>query len=73
MKNQDLRLRLKPVGMRSIADVVLKIAEQLIGAKPITSKNEIPKNIPLIDADEDRLHQITVGRTGIGSTRDKCV
>jgi len=58
MKNHDLQLKRKGVDVKSITDVVIAISKPLIGQKPVNLINDLPKDISLVDADEDRLEQI---------------
>ncbi|MBK8504702.1 MAG: response regulator [Saprospiraceae bacterium] len=57
MRNDDLRLHLKPVDIRAVVDVVMQINGSLASAKGIVLVNEIPPDVP-VQADEDRLQQI---------------
>tara|TARA_R110002050_G_scaffold92566_3_gene193740 strand:- start:32198 stop:35701 length:3504 start_codon:yes stop_codon:yes gene_type:complete len=58
LKNSDLELNLGPVDVHAVADIVLKLSFPLIQGKNVELLNSIPKNIPLAEADEDRLQQI---------------
>lgn len=58
LKNQHLHLRLRAVDIYSVTNVVLALSKPLIKGKPLTLINDIPQDIPLINADEDRLEQI---------------
>jgi signal transduction histidine kinase/DNA-binding response OmpR family regulator/ligand-binding sensor domain-containing protein len=58
LKEHDLQLSLKPVDIRTIADLCLRINRQLIQNKKIILQNRIPDNIPYCFADENRLQQI---------------
>lgn len=58
LKNKDISLAIKPVDVHSIAEIVLKLSEPLILDKKIRLINSIPRTIPLVDADENRLQQI---------------
>jgi len=58
MKNHDLQLKRKAVDVRSITDVVFAISKPLIGLKPVNLINDLPKDISLVDADEERLEQV---------------
>lgn len=58
LKRSDLRLQKKPVDIRVLADVVLKFSEPLLAGKKLVLRNEIPKNLPPVDGDENRLQQI---------------
>jgi len=58
LKNSDLELYFRPVDVHAIADIVLKLSHPLIHGKNLKLINSIPKNIPLAEADENRLQQI---------------
>lgn len=58
LKNSDLKLDFRPVDVHAIVDIVLKLSHPLILGKNLKLINSIPKNIPLAQADENRLQQI---------------
>ncbi|MBL7129005.1 MAG: GGDEF domain-containing protein, partial [Ignavibacteria bacterium] len=58
LKIKDIELQIKPVDISSITDIVLKISEPLIAGKDLTLRNEIEKDTPPVDGDENRLLQI---------------
>lgn len=58
MRNQHVKLQLRPIGLREMADIVLMLNQPLIGQKNLQLVNEIPSNIPLVSADENRIQQI---------------
>ncbi|TMU56996.1 ATP-binding protein [Flagellimonas algicola] len=58
LKNQDLELALRPVDVHGISNIVLQLSQPLLQDKKIKLINSIPKEIPLVDADENRLQQI---------------
>lgn len=58
LKNNNIEIQVKPVGMREIVEVVVTISQHLIGEKKIKIINEIDASIPLIEADENRVQQI---------------
>ena len=58
LKNQDLILASKPVDLHAICDVVLKLSNPLAQGKNLELINTVPKDIPLVEADENRLQQI---------------
>jgi len=64
MKNRELRLRKKPVDVKSTAEVVLALSQPLLRYKPVQFVNRLPKDLPLVDADEDRLQQIVLNLVG---------
>lgn len=58
LKHKNIELQIKPVGVREIADVVLTLSQPLLGQKPLQLINSISSELPLIEADENRLQQI---------------
>lgn len=58
LRHKNIELQIKPVGMREITDVVFALSQPLIGKKRLTLINNISFNVPLIDADENRVQQI---------------
>ena len=58
LKHQQLELQLKPVGLREIVDVVLTLSQPLVLNKPVQLINAISPDLPLAQADENRLQQI---------------
>ncbi len=57
LKTRTLELNRKPTDLRVLTDIVLKFSEPLLDG-PITLKNSIPKSIPPVHGDPDRLQQI---------------
>lgn len=58
LKEHDLQLSLKPVDIRTIADLCLRMNRQLAQNKNIVLQNHIPASISYCLADENRLQQI---------------
>ena len=58
LKNQDLVLSSRPIDVQAVADVVLKLSKPLLQGKNVTLINAIPKDVVLVEADENRLQQI---------------
>ncbi len=58
LKHKDIELQLLPVGMREVAEVVLTLSKPLIGNKDLQLINAIPPDLPLANADENRVQQI---------------
>lgn len=58
LKNRDISLRLRPVDLRQLVNVVLTVLYPLTQGKNIVLKNEIPEDIPTVLGDENRLQQI---------------
>ena len=64
LRNRDITLRRGPVDLREIVGIVLYLCEPLIGAKQVTLEEQVPKDLPLVDADENRLQQILQNLVG---------
>ncbi|MBN2078655.1 MAG: SpoIIE family protein phosphatase [Spirochaetes bacterium] len=60
LKNSDIALNLKPVDIRTLAEMPIEITRHLKGTRPIEIVNSIPGDLPLIAADEDRMQQILI-------------
>ncbi|WP_186525866.1 tetratricopeptide repeat protein [Seonamhaeicola sediminis] len=58
LKNKDITLSLQSVDLYSVVCMALKISEVFVKDKPVRLVNSIPKDIPLVWADENRLQQI---------------
>ncbi|HZV68827.1 MAG TPA: response regulator [Saprospiraceae bacterium] len=58
LKEHDLQLQKKPVDIRTIADLCLRMNRHLLHDKKIELRNLIAENIPYCLADENRLQQI---------------
>ncbi|MBD2184580.1 ATP-binding protein [Aerosakkonema funiforme] len=64
LKYNNIALQIKPVDMRAITDVVLALSEPLIGKKSLRLVNQIPTDVPTVDADENRVQQILQNLVG---------
>jgi len=58
LKNSDLKLKLRPTRINEVAAMVLELSKPLVAGKPVTLRNELPDDLPLAMADENRLQQI---------------
>ncbi len=58
LKHKNIQLDLKPLGMREISNVVLTICQASAGNKSLQLVNAVGKDVPLVDADENRVQQI---------------
>ena len=58
LKHKEIQLHLKPVWMREIVEVVLKLSKPLVGQKDLKLINSVPEDAPPVMADEDRIQQI---------------
>lgn len=58
LQHQQLSLHRKALGIRASVDVVLALSRSLMGHQPLKLINDIPAELPLVYADENRLQQI---------------
>ena len=58
LKNHDLELKIKPLDLHAIVEVVLQLSNPLVGEKKVNLINGIPLDVPLVSADENRVQQI---------------
>ena len=58
LKHKTIELQIQPLEMRAITNVVLRISQHLLGQKPLQLINKIEADVPLVDADENRVQQI---------------
>ncbi len=64
LKNKDIVLQRQPVDIRLLVDVVQTMSKSFIGNKPVQIKNEVPEELPVIVADENRIQQILYNLIG---------
>jgi len=64
LRNRDLALSRTAVDLHEAVDVVLHLSRPLIGTKPVRLQNAVPVDLPLLDADENRLQQILQNLVG---------
>ena len=58
LKNHQIELRRTAVGMRELVDVVLTLSRPLVAGKTVELRNELSRDLPPVDGDENRLQQI---------------
>lgn len=58
LKTHDLRLQKKPVEIRALTDIVIRLNQPLLAEKSLSIKNEIDRNLPMVFGDENRIQQI---------------
>jgi len=66
LRHHNISLQIKPVGMREVTNVVLTLAQPLIGHKNLQLVNSIAPDTPLVAADENRVQQILYNLVGNG-------
>ncbi|MCB9036548.1 MAG: response regulator [Lewinellaceae bacterium] len=64
VKNHEIALRSKPVDLYALVEVVLHIHLPLVEGKDLRLENVVPKGLPAVLADEDRLQQILFNLVG---------
>jgi signal transduction histidine kinase/serine phosphatase RsbU (regulator of sigma subunit) len=64
MKHKELDLQIQPVDLYAITDIVLMVSKLMLANKPVMLSNNIPKDFPFVDADENRLQQIMYNLVG---------
>jgi PAS domain S-box-containing protein len=64
LKHKNIELRLKPVSLREVVEVVLTMSRSLVGTKPLQLINTVSSNLPPAQADENRLQQILYNLIG---------
>lgn len=66
LKHTELELQRKPIALRELVEVVLTLSKPLVKHSPIELQNHVPSDLPLVDADENRLQQIFHNLIGNG-------
>ena len=64
LKTRDIKLKLKPIDLRSTVEVVLSVNAPIAQRKNLNLHNEVPADLPAVLADEDRLQQILFNLIG---------
>lgn len=64
LKNRDLELRRTAVDVRALTELVLAVSAPLARGKQLKLSNRIPRDLPLVYGDEDRLQQILFNLIG---------
>ncbi|MEQ9671129.1 ATP-binding protein [Coleofasciculus sp. G2-EDA-02] len=64
LKHKTIELQIKPVGIREVTDIVLRLSQPLLGQKHIQLINRIGIDIPPVKADENRVQQILYNLVG---------
>ncbi|MGB3262979.1 MAG: response regulator [Microcoleus sp.] len=64
LRHKNIELQIKPVGIREIVDIVVTLSQPLIGTKNLQLINSVSPDIPLVDADENRVQQILYNLIG---------
>jgi signal transduction histidine kinase/class 3 adenylate cyclase/ActR/RegA family two-component response regulator len=64
LKNFDIELMRKPINLHALVEVVLKNNAMLAKGKKLRLINSVPRELPAVDADENRLQQILYNLVG---------
>jgi two-component system, sensor histidine kinase ChiS len=64
LKHRNIDLQIKPTAVREIVGVVLMLCQSLVGQKPLQLVNAISADLPLVEADENRLQQVLYNLVG---------
>ncbi|WP_445249586.1 response regulator [Microcoleus sp. OTE_8_concoct_300] len=64
LRHKNIELQIKPVGIREIVDIVVTLCQPLIGTKNLQLINSVTPDIPLVDADENRVQQVLYNLIG---------
>ena len=64
LQNYDIQLQHKALDLRSLTDVVLAVSTTLLKGKPVDLHNDIPEELEMVWADENRLQQILFNLIG---------
>ena len=64
LKHKNIELQIKPVGIREIVDIVVTLSQPLIGTKNLQLINSVTPDLPLVDADENRVQQVLYNLIG---------
>ncbi|NQZ08604.1 MAG: response regulator, partial [Algicola sp.] len=66
LKHQRIVLKTEPLDLYRLVEVVLVLSEPLCEGKDLQLVNDVPQNLPTIEADENRLLQILHNLVGNG-------
>tara|TARA_B110000858_G_scaffold194218_1_gene248181 strand:- start:30706 stop:33840 length:3135 start_codon:yes stop_codon:yes gene_type:complete len=64
LREHDIVLILKPIDIKTLADVVLEMSKPLLKSQDVVLINNVPKDLPAVEADENRLHQVLLNLVG---------
>ena len=58
LQSHQIELQIEPVDMHKLSEMVCQLSTPLIGDKNLTLINDIPTDVKMVDADENRVQQI---------------
>ncbi len=64
LQHKDITLDLEPVDVYAVADIVVTLSRPLAANKPVELINAVPRDMPPVRADENRLEQILFNLIG---------
>ncbi|MDG2199341.1 MAG: ATP-binding protein [SAR324 cluster bacterium] len=64
LQKQQLELKLKPVDLLQLGETSLALLKPLLVDKPLKLHHTLPKDLPLVEGDGDRLQQILLNLLG---------
>ena len=64
LRHETIKLSCRPTDLHALTDVVLTVSRALIGKKELRLFNRIDPQVPLAEADEDRVQQILFNLVG---------
>ena len=64
LKNEEVKLKLKPVDMHVLVDIIMKVHAPLVKGKKLKLINLIPVHSPKVEGDEDRIQQVMYNLVG---------
>jgi two-component system sensor histidine kinase ChiS len=64
LRHEKIELRRRPTDMHALADLVLTVSRALVGQRSLRLFNRIEVDVPLVEADEDRVQQILFNLVG---------
>ncbi|MEM1179239.1 MAG: ATP-binding protein [Acidobacteriota bacterium] len=64
LRHKSLTLRCGPVDLAALTDVVLTLGRPLVGTKDLELRHAVPRDLPPVWGDEDRLQQILYNLLG---------
>jgi signal transduction histidine kinase/CheY-like chemotaxis protein len=60
LRQGNIKLKLEEVDLQQLVEVVFALSQPLVGNKHLVLENRVPKDLPLVKADADRLEQILI-------------
>jgi|TARA_B100000315_G_scaffold220027_1_gene222381 two-component system sensor histidine kinase ChiS len=64
LREHDIVLILKPLDLKTLSDVVLELSRPLLTTNEVKLVNNIPRDLPAAEADENRLQQVLLNLVG---------